>query len=67
MDATNAGVNFIDIADDERPLVWFFKGWFAFCLFGPFSKETYCITLLVATATKTDNNKQNGRWQIVLF
>jgi hypothetical protein len=56
VDVTNCVVDLT-----ERPIGWFFNGWFAFCLFGPFAKELDRITLLIATGTKADNSKKNGR------
>jgi hypothetical protein len=45
----------------SRPYGWFFSGWFAFCLFGPFVNENQRLTILEEGSNKQDNLKINGR------
>jgi hypothetical protein len=45
----------------KRPHGWFFTGWFAFCLFGPFVCENQRITIFEKGGNLQDNLKINGR------
>jgi hypothetical protein len=51
----------LDSSTKSRPYGWFFSGWFAFCLFGPFVKENQRLTIFEEGANKQDNMKINGR------
>ena len=44
-----------------RPLDWYYPGWMAFCLFGPFVVECDRLTILDPSSTKNDTNVSNGR------
>jgi hypothetical protein len=48
-------------AAKSRPFGWFFSGWFAFCLFGPFVNEHQRLTIFEEGSNKQDNLKINGR------
>ena len=43
------------------PANWYFNGWFAFCLFGPFVPEANRISIIEPNGTKADSNLSNGR------
>ena len=45
----------------ERPPTWAFNGWYAFCLFGPFTTGKNQISLLLPGESKQDNLQKNGR------
>jgi hypothetical protein len=45
----------------SRPYGWFFSGWFAFCLFGPFVNEHQRLTIFEEGSNKQDNMRINGR------
>jgi hypothetical protein len=45
----------------SRPYGWFFSGWFAFCLFGPFVEENQRLTIFAEGGNKQDSLKINGR------
>lgn len=63
--ATNEINDSIDVEKNSvRPDNWYFNGWFAFCMFGPFVEEKDRITLLEIGGTKSDNNLENGRKQV---
>jgi hypothetical protein len=45
----------------NRPVGWFFPGWFSFCLYGPFVSEHLRITIFEKGGNVKDNLKINGR------
>ena len=53
-----------DNGNKERPPTWYFTGWFAFCLFGPFVSEQDRVTIFEPKGTSLDSNKANGRAQM---
>jgi hypothetical protein len=44
-----------------RPHGWFFTGWFAFCLYGPFTSEHERISIFEKGGSSQDQLKTNGR------
>ena len=62
----DAGVDIIDTTDTAtivktRPHNWYYNGWFAFCMFGPFVPEADRLKIITTGGSKDDTNKANGR------
>lgn len=49
------------VVSTERPSDWYFKGWVAFCVFGPFVDEEQRLPLIEVGSTKEDTKVENGR------
>jgi hypothetical protein len=45
----------------SRPTGWYFNGWFAFCMFGPFVVESERVTTIEPGGVVADSNVKNGR------
>ena len=46
------------------PNGWYFNGWFAFCMFGPFVVESDRVTIIEVGGTTADSNVSNGRAEV---
>ena len=57
----NDGDGFASNFEGERPPGWFFTGWFAFCMFGPFVEESERIPILEPSGMVSDSRQENGR------
>jgi hypothetical protein len=61
-DADVTAAEVVPVADViTRPSGWYFNGWFAFCMFGPFVVEASRVTIFEVGGTAADSNVTNGR------
>jgi hypothetical protein len=58
-DEDNTAIN--NFADQPRPAGWFFQGWMAFLLFGPFADEKERLDLISIGGHHEDRNKSSSR------
>jgi hypothetical protein len=47
--------------EKTRPRDWYYNGWFAFCMFGPFVPEQDRVTIIETGGKKSDTDIENGR------